>query len=102
MKQQKIKTDKLQVAEVRLISYEEGCSKYANNTDGNIHPGMICAAYIGRDASIGDSGGPLMCGGLLTGIVSWGKGCALPNYPGVYTDVAYYNKWIAEILLKNK
>ena len=49
---QKIKTDKLQVAEVRLISYEEGCSKYANNTDGNIHPGMICAAYIGRDASI--------------------------------------------------
>ncbi|XP_013099159.1 trypsin delta [Stomoxys calcitrans] len=64
---------------------------------GNISTGMLCAGYMttgGVDACQGDSGGPLVCNGYLAGIVSWGYSCAQPGYPGIYTNVSFYDNWI--------
>ena len=46
----------------------------------------------------GDSGGPLACiydgKPVLTGVVSWGYGCAAEGNPGIYANVAHYIDWI--------
>merc|ERR1712013_836337 len=57
---------------------------------------VLCAGQDegGVDACQGDSGGPIMCGDQVSGIVSTGRGCALPGYPGIYTQTSYYTDWI--------
>ncbi|GFG30450.1 hypothetical protein Cfor_06734, partial [Coptotermes formosanus] len=95
----------LQFAIARLISYEECRSKYSNIPTASIKPGMICANNHrrGQAACYGDSGGPLQCGGLLTGVMSGGgQKCASTEHPDVYTDVAYYKKWINRQISKGK
>jgi len=60
---------------------------------------QFCAGEGGKDSCQGDSGGPFMCHdlpGQICGIVSYGNGCAIPNYPGVYTKVSTYVNWINE------
>ena len=84
----------LRKVSVPMVS--KGSCKKSYHDYGGIPKGEICAGVAkgGKDSCSGDSGGPLVIGGKLVGIVSWGKGCGTPHYPGVYTDVAYYRKWI--------
>ncbi|MFC5151521.1 serine protease [Streptomyces amakusaensis] len=69
---------------------------------GQSYPGLvdeeeICAGYTqgGVDTCQGDSGGPMFRRDnnnewIQVGIVSWGQGCARPNYPGVYAEVSHF------------
>ncbi|XP_039897566.1 transmembrane protease serine 9-like isoform X1 [Simochromis diagramma] len=67
---------------------------------GRITDNMICAGLRagGKDSCQGDSGGPMVIKQngrwIQAGVVSFGKGCARPNFPGVYTSVSQYQTWI--------
>ena len=57
---------------------------------------MICAGEKGKDSCQGDSGGPMVdAAKKQVGVVSWGIGCALAGYPGVYARVSTYADWIS-------
>ncbi|XP_060776193.1 serine protease 27-like [Neoarius graeffei] len=74
---------------------------------GSITPNMICAGYFqgGKDTCQGDSGGPLVIKQgavwIQAGITSWGKGCAQPSSPGVYTRVSQYQTWLSSVINQN-
>ena len=77
--------------------------EYAGFTDST----TICAGVAegGRDSCQGDSGGPLYRVDSQTnsivavsGITSWGIGCGLAEFPGIYTNVNSYVDWIQDNL----
>lgn len=83
----------LQVVKVPIVSQTSCKSAYGSSA---ITARMLCAGETsgGKDACQGDSGGPLVVNNVLTGIVSWGYGCARPNYPGVYSSVPALRSYI--------
>jgi len=86
----------LQAVEVFIISRAQCNNAYA--AYGGITVNIICAAVPGggKDSCQGDSGGPLVVGSQLVSIVSWGSGCALAEYPGVYSNIATLRCFVTE------
>ncbi|CAH2308074.1 transmembrane protease serine 9-like [Pelobates cultripes] len=91
----------LQQVVLPLVDQQSCNQMYQNNTNISlIQNDMICAGFKagGKDSCQGDSGGPLVCPlngtWYLVGIASWGIGCALANFPGVYIQVSFYRDWI--------
>lgn len=81
----------LQQVTVPILA-NSGCSRYGASFHSST---QVCAGYLagGKDACQGDSGGPLSVTGdngvrRLVGVVSTGNGCALKNFPGIYSKVA--------------
>ena len=93
----------LQWVDVAMMTNEK-----CNQAYGSITDSMICAGYDegGKDACQGDSGGPLVChsnpndrksgNAIITGVVSFGQGCAWQGWAGVYARVTAFLDWIAD------
>ncbi|XP_023243444.1 transmembrane protease serine 9-like [Centruroides sculpturatus] len=96
----------LQQAVISVIPNRQCNASYtqlrASSLPRGITSGFVCAGISsgGKDACQGDSGGPLMMtsssGWKIIGIVSFGYQCAKQGFPGVYTRVSSYLKWISD------
>lgn len=91
-------TNQLRYVDVRAIS-DSQCGQ----TNLGFHgPTGVCAEELAKDSCQGDSGGPLFSNGsprIQVGIVSYGTGCGLPKFPGVYSEVnnADIRGWITSV-----
>jgi trypsin len=94
-------SNKLMEVTVQAVSNSECRSAYGGELNTST---MLCAAGNRKDSCQGDSGGPLIKKGgnpandLLVGIVSWGYGCADPDYPGVYARVSAGYSFIQQVV----
>jgi len=94
-----LSTNKLQYADLAVVSDKE-CGQTNFGFDG---PTGVCAAALLKDSCQGDSGGPLFATKagrkVQVGVVSYGQSCALPKFPGVYSEVnnTQIRNWIRTV-----
>jgi trypsin len=93
----------LRKVSVPIIGRAECKALYLKDTPPKtITDNMVCAGLDagGKDSCQGDSGGPIISGtsGALIGAVSWGTGCALAGFPGVYARVGSLRSFIDQYL----
>jgi len=89
----------LQYVDVDVLANDVCMDEYGYG-QGQITDQMLCANVQGggKDSCQGDSGGPLVTANPdlyeVIGVVSFGVGCALADYPGVYARVSKQLEWI--------
>ena len=92
----------LQEVDVVSVSQSQCLSAYSPLYGPNaITDNMFCAGVPqgGKDSCQGDSGGPIFdSSGAQVGVVSWGEGCALAGFPGVYARVSEASNWIENVV----
>ncbi|KAI9297753.1 trypsin-like serine protease [Neoconidiobolus thromboides FSU 785] len=85
-----------------VLNFNTCYNNYKNLTSLELNrSSQFCAGYFddrGKDTCSGDSGGPLFYEAnnkhYFVGIISYGVGCAIPNLPGVYTNIYGLRKFI--------
>lgn len=89
----------LQKLDVPVID-QSSCESFYKVENDVITERMFCAGFAEgmKDSCQADSGGPLVYNGKQIGIVSWGHGCARPEFPGVYANVAKLRSFIDGIV----
>lgn len=96
----------LMEVDVPVVNNEE-CNNAYKSVEGStvaypegINRNFVCAGSPegGKDSCQGDSGGPLLYNlngrWFQLGVVSFGYKCAEKGYPGVYTNVPNFLKWL--------
>jgi secreted trypsin-like serine protease len=89
-------------AECEMAHSDERNLTYHNR----IYPSMMCTTggpHNERDSCSYDSGSPIIIphehhGDLLVGLVSWGEGCADPDFPAVNARVSQVSDWIDAVV----
>jgi trypsin len=80
-----LSSDSLRQVDLKVVSDHACGKKYTMDTT------KVCAKGLVKDTCYGDSGGPLfgyVSGrAIQIGIVSYGFQCAVPGFPGVYSEV---------------
>lgn len=106
-------SESLQSVQVPLVS-QAACEKQLQDASPSAQPyldnSMFCAGFAkgGKDSCQGDSGGPLYYKDaisgkyMITGVVSWGFGCARPNQSGIYADVSNIYRWVLDTMYAKK
>ncbi|CAG0888903.1 unnamed protein product [Darwinula stevensoni] len=102
----------LQEVEVPLVNLASCSTAYSQMAgavvkipDG-IKDSMLCAGEKGKDSCQGDSGGALLYEDpkssrfMVVGISSFGYGCGVDGFPGIYTKVAPFQTWINRIVFQ--
>ncbi|KAJ3213690.1 hypothetical protein HK099_007229 [Clydaea vesicula] len=92
---------KLRQVDINLISNAECKKSYESQYPNGVPDSTVCAAEAegGKDTCQGDSGGPLFQTNeagevVVSGVTSWGIGCADKGNPGVYARVGSFSSWI--------
>lgn len=86
-----------------IFRKDECITKYSR-LGASISDKQICAGgNFASDSCRGDSGGPLMRKrpeGIWesVAVVSFGNGCGMDGWPGVYTSVEHYLGWIDQTM----
>jgi len=79
------------------VGVDSTCGEYFPS---DITQNMFCAGMEGLDACQGDSGGPIIDAATQkqVGVVSWGLGCGMEGFPGVYARVSAAMDWIKYVM----
>lgn len=99
-----VQATKLQMLNVPYVD-RQTCKE---SSKFKITENMFCAGYDKevKDACQGDSGGPHVTPYkdtyFVTGIVSWGEGCAQQGKYGVYTKVSRLYKWLKVVFKRHQ